>query len=463
MKKGKILSAFIAAAALAGCSADDIQLAENAPVQLAKDGSQLLVTVDEGHGQTTRSGYAQYVKENGKINSVFMWTKGDRFKVYARDTWMPQEFSFKENAKMEGVNDAALFEYSGEERYKDLSAEREYAIFPADSLGMKVAFDNDYRKKLNVTIHHEMEYKSNSDGTYSSYATDIDDNGRVVFNSLVPMFGYAEGNNLKFNYMTAVLRVDLTGVAGDGAEVHTLKLSSTVNQLSGTFDAGFDATNYDTTEYPVLATTELTAENGENDGSISVSFVPVASQSDYTIYIPVPTGVYDGAELTLTYNDETLPVLFTRETNEDGTYKEVKDVEELVLGRGIYLLAEKKTAIEVEADIPGKSISRSGKRYVGLQDVIEQYANSVRPVTINVNSDEQDNIFVDDADVENFHTLNVPALNSNITLNIFNKLGNTTNKVLTIKGAAGKGKLTVSLKKREFDIRFMPRICFCCQ
>lgn len=318
MKKIHYFSAAIAVAALASCSSDDLQLAGANAAMLAEDGSQVLVTVNEPADALTRAGFATEIKDNGKIASSFIFQEGDVFKMYCKDTWKPQIYKFTADADVNGVNDAAIFTFADDaNRLNQEKVVREYAVFPQGTLGTEdyLYFKDEYRTALQMNLPKSFDL-NNAEDKYAPGATTIttgkgvDLSGRKVFTALVPMFGYAKENTVKFNYMTGLVRVHLQGL---GAKTHTLKLApvstaSKFYQLSGEFTAtGWDAAKIDEAVLPEFKTAEKNAHF--DDDEFSVTFTSVDSEIDYVVFVPVPVGTYDFSQLELSLDEPSLTCL----------------------------------------------------------------------------------------------------------------------------------------------------------
>lgn len=398
MKTMKLLSMASAIVLLASCSAED-DFQQVAEYQLANDGTEVFVTVEEPE-LATRAGFANaYNTETGKIKQQFLWADGDHFKMYKSNTWKPQDFKFTGYATINGVNGSIFTWQDTESGYNDGTdaadmTNREYAVYPAEY----VQFKDEYRKNLYMTIPStEIDYgtpvKLTASDTYKNEKTGETENkdGYIyVAKEFIPLFGFAADNKVSFNYLTALLRVNVQEVAaGD----HTLTLTSNANKLNGEFvSTEFNAVEGTSAKMPVFKT----QAKGSDDNTITVKFTATADLgTEYVIYIPVPVGTYAANDLALRFDSEN--VVMTNQ--KDG--KELAS-DEVELTAGNYLLATRTKPAEVEIT----SLSE-------LQTKVLNELNAIKRKTeynVTVASSATNGIVVDDlGHKESYYTLTVPS------------------------------------------------------
>ncbi len=428
MKKFNYLPMAFAAALLAGCSSDDLQL-DGQNAKLADDGSQVFVTVNET--ALTRAGFSdKYNPETGKIKQLFLWDQNDVFKMYKSNTWKPQLLKFNKMATISGVN-GAIFDYADpSSKYNDGEASdmenREYAVYPADGL----EFVDENRSSLTMTIPAtEIDYgtpvKQTAANVYDKKGVEMSDrDGYVYSKAYIPMFGFAVDNSVNFNYMTALLRVNLQSVAPGE---HHLTLSSAANKLNGKFSSTvFEAVDYtaDKDHLPVFKT-EATATDEEK--SISVKFTATeAAGADYFIYIPVPVGSYGSTDLSLKLDGKSLTI-----TKQDGSAIS----EDLELEAGYFLLAVDSTPA-----------TETATTLLDINNIIAKYADYGRNVAVDVMLTAD--IEVPAADnstlVAAAKKIQLPKLKNNVMLTIKDyDIKGTNTLAIEDLGDAGTGKLTI--------------------
>ena len=437
MKKIHYFSAAIAVAALASCSSDDLQLAGANAAMLAEDGSQVLVTVNEPADALTRAGFATEIKDNGKIASSFIFQEGDVFKMYCKDTWKPQIYKFTADADVNGVNDAAIFTFADDaNRLNQEKVVREYAVFPQGTLGTEdyLYFKDEYRTALQMNLPKSFDL-NNAEAKYAPGATTVttgkgvDLSGRKVFTALVPMFGYAKENTVKFNYMTGLVRVHLQGL---GAKNHTLKLApaptaSKFYQLSGEFTAtGWDAAKIDEAVLPEFKTAKKDAPF--DDDEFSVTFTSVDSEIDYVVFVPVPVGTYDFSQLELSLDGTVLDVLDRTGAKVEGSFDVTPGVQLQAKSEGV--------------------LNASAASLKDINEIITENASWGKDVVIDVTLDANIKVpaATDDSKKDEYKYIILPELKNNVVLNISG--GSLTDNVVVIKDADGvastTGKLTIN-------------------
>lgn len=464
--KFKYFSMALAAIALASCSSDDLNIGGE-DFKLADDGSQIFATIVEPDDDVTRGGFATQINYNGdgtqkSISQTAMFQEGDQFKMYCSNTWKPQVYAFKQDAKIDGVN-GSVFDFAYTEgdnaKYNDNTSTletREYGVFPAANF----AFKDEKRSKLIFTLAPINTYESSSDGYYGPTTTAVEGlTTRKVFGALIPMFGFNQDNKIAFNYMTALIRVQLQGVT-EG--VHNLVLSQSEKadiagvtnkfQLNGDFESTeFDATEGAAGTLPVFnrVETDVVAKQTQ-----TIQFSADGSISDYIIYMPIPTGAYDltklqlnldgGANIPLTvatgeYKGKTVGVYA-------GTWDATK-AKNITLGTGTRLTAFQTTPEAATA-----------ANLMKINSLLNKYANFGREAIVNVTLTDDITIpkQTEETQVEANKKLFIPELKNDVTLNIeggsiLSDEADAAKKILYIvdKANAGTGKLTINFSAAD--------------
>lgn len=484
--KLKYLSMAFAAVALASCSSDDLTLSEAIEDQLGEN--QVFAYIADDDADLTRAGFATfYNTENNKIKQQAVFEKGDIVKVYKTNTWKPQLLKFNKYATISGVN-GSVFDWAvpddpatenvNEGKYNDGTSandmtNREYAVYPQTLF----SFDNENRANLVFTLPAVNDLSL--DNKYvSSKTTDIEGKEDYkIFRTVLPLFGFAntETNEIKFNYMTSLVRVYLEGVS---AGEHSIILESEGKKLNGEFNAGnFDAADYDATKNIPTFNTEDAANPAEKQTVFK--FKATVAESDYVIFLPLPTGEYDLSQLHIMFDYTPLANVtalqtasaastayadyLTTDANTNGMYDagDVIDYDAYLAGQnpekvaarfgednftlaatwasgakaGKYIkVSECNDATAGKQNSKTQTIGRGIKFLAEKKQAIEQnvgdlsmlnelvasYANYGRSVVANINLtsditvyDPESNLYTD-----NGKKLNIPALQNDVTLHI---------------------------------------------
>lgn len=419
MKKFKFLSMALAAIIFASCSSDDLEVAGN--YELADDGTEVFVTINDDVDGTMRAGFATQTTNvtNIKFSQQAYFMKGDQFKMYCTDTWKPQVYEFTKNVEINGVN-GALFTWAEDyEGYKrdgnatDLT-NREYGVFPADAF----EFTDEFRKTLDFKL------KSQNYGEYKGETGAIDGEARPVYKAEIPMFGkLIEDNKIQFNYMTALIRVQMYGMQANKEYVMTLTTTAdaeTSYKLSGTFKSTeFDGVKGSETDLPVFSVAETEIDE---EKSLTLTFTP--TESDGVVYLPLPVGEYNLGDLKLSYTvgeeEEKEIDLRTLDTNEDGTRKLCSEYEAPVtLKAGLRLVAveEKNETAEIS------TLEELNNLLAGTEDV-KGWADFGRDVTVNVTLKSDIEVLLGESKDDNYEyvggdkktKLIIPQLKNNVKL-----------------------------------------------
>ena len=115
------------------------------------------------------------------------------------------------------------------------------------------------------------------------------DLGSSLNNTNAAMYGVNVDGTLRFNHLAGVMRFKFKNVPA-GVNKFTITLDK---KISGTFSADLTA------DYPVI---EASATSAESEKTITLNFNALATQSDISLYIPLPLGTYTSLQLGL-YDD----------------------------------------------------------------------------------------------------------------------------------------------------------------
>ena len=319
--KFKLFSIALAAAAFASCSSDDLTANGTAQTQLGEN-EVFAYIADPDASATTRAGWAIQYTETGTIKQQAMFQTGDVFKMYKSNTWKPQMLKFKNEGTVGTINGGVFEWVDANSKYNDGTdatdmTNREYAVFPANNDYADMSFVDENRSKLKFTLANVIDY-----GYFTGRTSTVKD-GYTIYPSIFPLFGFADENdNVKFNYMTTIIRVAVQGLA---AGEHYLLLKSTDRQVAGEFLSktdDFNAADYTSEDLPVFDTKTATTDAQK---SLKVTFnIPEASAGkDQCIFLPLPTGQYNLDNLKLYLDEETvageLPMTLTYKDS-DGDY-----------------------------------------------------------------------------------------------------------------------------------------------
>jgi hypothetical protein len=449
MKKIKLLTFAFAAVALASCSSDDLELANGESYQMATDGSEVFATINDGSEDVTRAGYATlYNQETKKFKQTVIFQKGDAFKMYCSDTWAPQLYAFKQDAKMDGVNDVtgAIFEYAGEAKYQRAAEgeTREYGVYPAETF----KFDDEFRTALKMELPAVDSWDKG--GKYTAATTEIEGlTDRKVYNARVPLFGFRNDNAIEFNFMTGVIRIQLLGMK---TGTHTLKLASAGTQLTGEaavkyyqLSGEFTSTEFDATkgntnnELPVFASKRVAAA-----ADYQVSFTASETEHDFIIYMPIPVGTYQLDQLSLILDPAGENVDLT---NDLTVIADNKKVSTYAAGDKITVKKGYTMYTSYEVDEVGTIANLND-----LNSYLTLYADYGRDVTATLKLSADFEVPTDANFIEKAKKVVIPELKNNVTLKIYGEtaaktISTAVGKTLDFidEGSVGTGKLTILL------------------
>lgn len=276
--------------ALASCSQDDFE--GNDVVQLKSN--QILATVEvayDENGNPTRNGMGEF---GSGSDYQFVWQTGDEAKLYAARNWKTDVWTVVETADK---HTKGVFESTNRVAVTDMA----YGLYPADG-----TLVNEDRSELSVELPSLIVYDKLFDATYGEQTAN-------AYACQRPLFGFAVDQDLKFRYLTSVLRLKIQNGLPAGAKYVVVRSSETADKLSGTFTADIkqiseeffeDNTKGATYEIPTLVGDATTAANW-----VCVDLTK-ATNYDNNIYIPIPAQVYTGELSVYLCNSSFNPVTY---------------------------------------------------------------------------------------------------------------------------------------------------------
>lgn len=393
----------IAALALMGCSSDDLNVGRSAESFL-NDGDNMLVSVEElvDGSAIMRSAIGETTVEGKGIWRQFVWTLGDKFKVYDKDNWRTEIFKFNESAN-KGLSNSEIFTVFtlDAEKSEIATVNRGYAIFPAftkDGGQPFAEFKDEARTQLQfelpATINAEIATIKENSG--ASYTANGETTNGVAYSCNAPMWGYSnDGQKMTFSYFTSIIRVSLQGIA---VGTHTLKVTAGENEvLTGTFQADFSAGTYDFASVPTL--TAVTSEDevtGRNEITVNFEVTNNNKEAENILFVPVPAGEYSTLEVTLDDNVLSTPL-------------EVTTLERAKFYKAGNMTPETETVSTLAE----------------LNAIIAKYADWSREVTVNVTLGSDIEVISGESTVPGFEytggkenlELIIPQLKNNVILN----------------------------------------------
>ena len=277
--------------AFASCSQDDFE--GNDVVQLKSN--QILATVEAAYDDVegvTRNGMGEFGENETKM---FVWQKGDKAKLYAARNWKTDIWTVVDAADK---NTKGVFESTDKVAVNDMA----YGLYPAE--GTQV---NEDRSILTVELKSKIEYDKLFDATYGEQTGNAYACNR-------PLFGFAVGQDLKFRYLTSVLRLKIQNGLPAGAKYVVVRSDNAADKLSGIFTADiqqiseeFFEDNTKGADYDIPA---LVGVPAESNNWVCVDLTK-ATNYDNNIYIPIPAQVYAGSLEVYLCNDTFDPTAYT--------------------------------------------------------------------------------------------------------------------------------------------------------
>lgn len=412
------MSAAVALVALASCS-DDLEFnsPKDATAETAGVG-EMIATIDGG--ALTRYGL-------NEAGTKLVWAQNDAYTVYDKQAVQ---------AKVYTIDNAYAGSKAGKFATSDGTeidpAQTRFAVYP-----FRPAADNpNYIKSvedidgsihtLYVNIRDSYDYTEITSGANSDLGEEV---GVVT---PIPMFGLTNNRKVNFQFMTALMRVDLKGIPadyGNGKLIIDTKVAAE-DQLSGEFKAVItDQMTGTSTTYPTLAGNETAGAVGADNKKITVNFATSGEDIDRVFYIPIPAGV----------KKENIRVgLFKEATTPDfTTYNADMDLSDLITYSGTAATTARNEAIQVKyvvhQDVSATSLKEVNK---AVADFLAANKNDGRTVTFDITGD---GTAVFTATTDNM--ILIPATTNNIILNFNDGLTITDDDLFVSEEKAGTAVL----------------------
>ena len=152
-----------------------------------------------------------------------------------------------------------------------------------------LSFGSHFGEMTGKAVYPYNDGHSISDDVLTVVMPSTYDLGSSLNNTNAAMYGVNVGGTLRFNHLAGVMRFKFKNVPA-GVNKFTITLDK---KISGTFSADLTA------DYPVI---EASATSAESEKTITLNFNALTTQSDISLYIPLPLGTYTSLKLSL-YDD----------------------------------------------------------------------------------------------------------------------------------------------------------------
>ena len=226
----KFFPVAVAAVALASCSNDELFLgAENEP---QKDPTKLYAQIEDltdgETGEVTRSGFVYSYDANIPNGQVFVWTEGDKVKLYDDlNNWRPQIWTYDEAATIAYAQSGdkfgfAVFESNTtEDDLTDVVKARDdkgqllpqyknaYGVMPYDL----AEFANENRTAIKFDFSKLAYYKTELNDETANTTNNLKYAPAKLSKAPIPLWAVANGQEMKVNYLTGILKVDIDNIA----------------------------------------------------------------------------------------------------------------------------------------------------------------------------------------------------------------------------------------------------------
>ncbi len=226
----KFFPVAVAAVALASCSNDELFLgADNEP---QKDPTKLYAQIEDltdgETGEVTRSGFVYSYDANTPNGQVFVWTEGDKVKLYDDlKNWRPQIWTYDEAATIAYAQSGSKFGFAvfennttetdlpGVVKAKDANGQllpqykNAYGVMPYDL----AEFANENRTAVKFDFSKLAYYATGLNSETASAANNLKYNPAKLSKAPIPLWAVANGQEMKVNYLTGILKVDIDNIA----------------------------------------------------------------------------------------------------------------------------------------------------------------------------------------------------------------------------------------------------------
>lgn len=269
----------LGALAFASCSENDFL--GNEEIQLADN--QIIATVEQAFDDVegaTRGAMGEFGNEKS-----FVWAEGDKAKVYAAKNWRTDIYTVTEAS-----NNCTKAIFTSTERVD--KTDMAYGVYPAGSGATEVTV-NEARSELTVNLPSVVSYAKLADAHYGDAEST---NTGTAYRCDRPMFGFVVDQNIKYRYLTSVLRVVVESALPTAAKYLVVYSPETEDKLSGKFTADIEKISNDFFDDNTKgASYDIPALKGAADAKNWVC-VDLTEAKDYdnNIYIPIPAQTYAG-------------------------------------------------------------------------------------------------------------------------------------------------------------------------
>jgi len=214
MRIFKFFPVALAAIALASCSNDDFFLgADNQP---QKDPTKLYVQIEDltdgETGAVTRSGYVYSYDAEKPDGQVFVWTENDKVKLYDdNQNWRPQIWTYDAAATLAYTKEDGFSVFTSNTTTTDLPGVSEAAVQYNNAYGVMPYTLSEFANETRTLISFDFDQI----GYYETGLTAADGIGYTpakLSKAPIPLWGVANGNEMKVKYLTGILKVDIDNI-----------------------------------------------------------------------------------------------------------------------------------------------------------------------------------------------------------------------------------------------------------
>lgn len=215
----KLFPIALAAVALASCTDNDSLLSNSEQPQ--KDPNKLYAQIEDLRdgetGAITRSGFVYSYDADKPDGQVFVWTKDDKVKLYDNENnWRPQVWTYSEDATIKYTQSGdkygfAVFENNttaddlvGVSTVEGAQYNNAYGVMPYTL----AEFANENRTAIKFNFNELAYYETGL--TEENTATNY--NPAKLSKAPIPLWGVANGNEMKVKYLTGILKVDIDNI-----------------------------------------------------------------------------------------------------------------------------------------------------------------------------------------------------------------------------------------------------------
>ena len=213
----KFFPVALAAFALASCSSDDLS-SLGGDTKLQKDPTKLYAQIEDlTDGETkavTRSGFVYSYDAETPNGQVFVWTEDDKVKLYDNENnWRPQIWTYDEDETLAYSKDEGFAVFTQNTTTSDLAGQvtpvayqytNAYGVMPYTLS----EFVNEYRTEIKFDFSELAYYETGltAEDAFGGYTN------AKLSKAPIPLWGVANGNEMKVKYLTGILKVDINNI-----------------------------------------------------------------------------------------------------------------------------------------------------------------------------------------------------------------------------------------------------------